>query len=357
MVVAALLLLAALVLYIIILIRPSFGSAPSGASLQRLRESGNYRKGSFHNSSETQMMTGSLLETLREFVTSKDTRPRLPLPSVKAPLPAATDQPELVWFGHSSYLLYIGGKTILVDPVFSANASPVPGFAGSFGGTGVYTVADLPEIDLVLITHDHYDHLDHATIVKLLGKAKRFCAPLGVGSHLRYWGVSPEKIQELDWWQSVSVLPGVQLTAAPARHFSGRGISRNKTLWASYILEAEDVKLYIGGDSGYDSHFRTIGEKHGPFDLVMLECGQYDRKWKYIHMMPEETVQACVDLKGRVLLPVHWGKFTLAVHPWSDPVQRALKKADELNVTVTTPLIGERVTINGMYPSTRWWEL
>jgi L-ascorbate metabolism protein UlaG (beta-lactamase superfamily) len=184
-----------------------------------------------------------------------------------------------------------------------------------------------------------------------------FCVPLGVGSDLIHWGVEPERIKEFDWWEGETVIPGLDLVCTPARHFSGRGFRGNKTLWASFVLKTGGQTIFIGGDSGYDNSFRKIGQKYGPFDLAMLECGQYDVQWPDIHMMPEETVQASIDLQAKVLLPVHWGKFTLALHPWKDPVERALKHAQTLSVKVATPQIGERVIIGENYPVTTWWDL
>ncbi|HYH55177.1 MAG TPA: MBL fold metallo-hydrolase, partial [Anseongella sp.] len=268
------------------------------------------------------------------------------------------DKPVVTWFGHSSYLIQAEGLNILVDPVFSRRVSFAQYIGPSaYPGSMIVSVKDLPAIDAVIISHDHYDHLDYGTILQLREKVKAFYVPLGVGSHLAYWGVPDENITELDWWDSVDALGSLKLTAAPARHFSGRGFTRNKTLWASFVLEMEGYKLYLGGDSGYDRHFREIGDKFGPFDLVILENGQYNPQWPFIHMMPEETVQASLDLRGKVLLPVHWGKFTLAVHAWNDPAIRVVKKAEEMNVKVTTPRIGEPIVLDSVYPSDQWWDL
>jgi L-ascorbate metabolism protein UlaG (beta-lactamase superfamily) len=267
-----------------------------------------------------------------------------------------SEDPVLVWFGHSSYFLKAGGYTILVDPVFSNNASPVSFMVKGFRGTSLYKPEDLPAIDLMILTHDHYDHLDYASIVKLKQKTKLFCTALGVGSHLEYWGVKPGVILEFDWWESREVLPGLKLTAAPARHFSGRGLRRGKTLWLSFILETKQHRLYLGGDSGYGKHFEEIGRQFGPFELAVLEAGQYNKNWPHIHMMPEETVRASLDIGAKNLLPVHWGRFTLAMHPWDEPIRRVIARAEALNVNVTTPLIGEPIRIGRNYPATTWWE-
>jgi L-ascorbate metabolism protein UlaG (beta-lactamase superfamily) len=183
---------------------------------------------------------------------------------------------------------------------------------------------------------------------------KVYCS-LGISAHLEYWGYNGDIITELDWWESAAMNERMTIIAAPARHFSGRGIKRNQTLWSSFIIKTPSHSIYIGGDSGYDTHFKTIGEKYGPFDIALLEAGQYNPMWPLIHMAPEETVQAAVDLKAKVLMPVHWGKFTLAMHPWDEPIQRILAKAEDLNVQVTSPRIGEMVVIGKNYPDSKWW--
>jgi L-ascorbate metabolism protein UlaG (beta-lactamase superfamily) len=338
----------------------SFGKNPSGARQSVIERSPNYNSKGFRNISETVMMAEntSMLKTMWRFMNKpKNTAPPAPLPSVITDLKSLNnDNPVIVWFGHSSYFIRIHGKNILVDPVLSGSASPFSFGAKSFAGSDVYTTADFPVIDLLILTHDHYDHLDNRTVLKLKEKTRQVCTSLGVGSHLIYWGFDEHIVTELDWWDSRKVLENFELTAAPARHFSGRSFVRNKTLWSSFILKTPGYNLYLGGDSGYDRHFKAIGEKYGPFDIAILESGQYNESWPQIHMMPEETVQASVDLKARVLLPVHWGKFSLALHPWNEPVKRILAKAGELNVKVTTPLIGEPVILNSSYPDKKWWE-
>jgi L-ascorbate metabolism protein UlaG (beta-lactamase superfamily) len=186
-------------------------------------------------------------------------------------------------------------------------------------------------------------------------RTRLFCVGLGVGEHLESWGVSQDKILEFDWWEGQEVLQGVKLTSTPARHFSGRGFTRNKTLWSSFVLEVGGYKLFIGGDSGFDDSFKEIGDKYGPFDLAMLECGQYDVQWPYIHMQPEETVRAALALRTRVFLPVHWGKFTLANHPWRDPIEKAVKFAKAYGAEITAPKIGEPVVLNEKMPFEEWW--
>jgi L-ascorbate metabolism protein UlaG (beta-lactamase superfamily) len=338
----------------------SFGKLPSGESLERIKKSAQFKDGVFKNIEETKMLAegASYFGMMTKFFGKGiDREPVDSLPSVKTDLKNSSEKPNLVWFGHSSFLISIAGKKILSDPVFSQRPSPVQ-YAGSkaYPGTMVYNVSDFPDLDVIVISHDHYDHLDYNTITALNARTKMFAVPLGVGQHLLHWGVPKEKIHEFDWWESGEIVPGIDLTCTPARHFSGRGFSRDKTLWASFVLKTGGYTIFIGGDSGYDQSFKKIGEAYGPFDIAMLECGQYDVQWPSIHMMPEETVQASIDLKAKVLLPVHWGKFTLALHPWRDPIQRATKEAERLNVNVTTPLIGEPIYFGETFPKTKWWE-
>lgn len=338
----------------------TFGKTPNGKRLTRVQNSPNYKDGSFQNLSKTpvQAENASFVGMLYDFFTkSKDTKPSQPIPFVKSDLKRfAADKPALFWFGHSSYLIKSGEKNILVDPVFSGYASPVSFMVKAFEGANNYTSADFPEIDLLVISHDHYDHLDHETILALNKQVKHYVVPLGVGAHLERWGIAEDKITELDWWEAAT-FGEVKLTATPARHFSGRGLSRGKSLWASYVLEMPAHRVYLGGDSGYDAHFKQIGEAYGPFDLAILETGQYNKNWPYIHMMPEQTVQASLDLRAEVLFPVHLGKFALALHDWDEPLHRVTESAREKQVTLTTPMIGEPVLLGTEYPAKQWWKL
>jgi len=335
------------------------GKNPSGRHLEKIKQSPNYKNEGFQNLSETPMMLRdtSYYELIKKTLNrNPDVKPPSKLPSVKTDLKNInSNQPTIVWFGHSSYFIRIDNKNILVDPVFSGNASPVSFMVNAFEGSDIYTVDDFPRIDYLVLTHDHYDHLDYKTIKKLKSKVERIYCSLGVSSHLIYWGFDENIITELDWWQTINLTTEITLTAAPARHFSGRGLKRFKTFWSSFILKTASYTLYLGGDSGYDYHFKVIGEKYGPFDMVILESGQYNTAWPLIHMMPEQTVQAALDLQAKVLLPVHWGKFTLAMHPWNEPVQRVLKAATPHNLKVTTPMIGEQVILNEAYPGKHWW--
>lgn len=338
-----------------------YGKKPSEKRLERIKQSPNYKNNVFQNLSNTVTLAedSSFFKIAKQqFNKNKNVEPPKDIPFVKTDLKnIISDEPTIVWFGHSSYFIRINNKNILVDPVLSGNAAPVSFMVKAFKGSNEYQPNDFPEIDLLILTHDHYDHLDYKTIKGLKSKIKNIYCALGVGSHLEYWGIDSSIMTEFDWWDTHTFENEIEITATPARHFTGRGIKRAKTLWCSYVLNTATHKLFLGGDSGYDHHFKTIGEKFGPFDMAILECGQYNTAWPQIHMMPEQTVQASVDLNAKVLFPVHWGKFTLAMHAWDEPITRLTKKAKELNVKVTTPLIGEPIVLNTTYPDKTWWSL
>lgn len=337
-----------------------FGTNPKGERLARIEKSPNYKDGAFQNLTPTPMLADgvSYLSILKDYLKKVEGRePSSNIPSVTTNLNLLDDSiPSIVWFGHSSYLIKINGKHILVDPIFSGNASPVSFTGKNYNGSNVYGVHDFPELDAVLITHDHYDHLDYKTILKLIPKTKHFYTSLGVGAHLEYWGVPANKITELDWWEQANIDSNMSFTATPARHFSGRKFARGKSLWSSFVLQSNSHKLFLGGDSGYENHFKEIGEKFGGFDIAILECGQYNTSWQNIHMMPEETAQAAIDLKAKVLMPVHNSKFTLALHAWNEPLTKVTAHSQALQLNYTTPLIGEPVLLGKHYPTQRWWE-
>lgn len=264
---------------------------------------------------------------------------------------------KLTWFGHSAFLLQMDGKNILLDPMLGESPSPVPAFGATrYSKELPIEVEKLPIIDAMIFSHDHYDHLDYGTIQKLKGRVGKYYVPMGIGNHLRAWGVEDSKIHELNWWDNID-FDGINLILTPSRHFSGRGLAdRNATLWGSWVLQGKKDKVYFSGDGGYGKHFKEIGEKYGPFDIALMECGQYNEAWKAIHMMPEETVQAGVDIQAKVLMPIHWGAFTLALHSWTDPIERAVAHGEKLNMPIVTPKIGEAVLITGdNYPQKKWW--
>ncbi|AFK05135.1 hypothetical protein Emtol_4010 [Emticicia oligotrophica DSM 17448] len=338
-----------------------FGANPTESRLERIEKSINYKDGSFQNLSYTSVMSesGSYWEMIKQNLNKpKDATPSKELPSVRTDLKKLeADLPTIVWFGHSSYLIKSKNTNILIDPVFSGSASPISAFVKAFKGADVYKVADIPEIDMLFLSHDHYDHLDYKTILEIAPKVKKFYVSLGVGAHLEHWGISSDKIVEFDWWENVVVSNEINITATPARHFSGRAFTRGKSLWSSFVLKIDGYKIFLGGDSGYDTHFKKIGEQFGPFDIALLENGQYNLLWHNIHTLPEETYLAAKDLKTKVLMPVHWAKFDLAIHSWNEPIKRLLAAAaNDDSLKITTPMIGEPVVLDKNYPSSKWWE-
>ncbi|MFC1563538.1 MBL fold metallo-hydrolase [candidate division KSB1 bacterium] len=353
----------ALSMVVFLLFAPQIGAKPEGDRLERIRRSPNYSKGNFLNPVKTGMSISfsGIVNSFIEFLFRNNNKiPDQPLPVVKINKNSLNEPADgkfrIIWLGHSTVLIETGELTLITDPMFSSRPSMFP-FAGpkAFKYENPVSIDDLPDIDVVLISHDHYDHLDYETIKYLHPKVEIIITSLGVGAHLEKWGVPSQKIVELDWWEETQ-FRNVTVTAAPARHFSGRGITdRMDTLWASWIIRNGSNKLFYGGDSGYFSGFEEIGEKYGPFDIAMLECGAYSIYWQYIHMMPEETAQACIDLKSNILMPIHWGKFSLSLHPWTEPVERLLKKAAELNVDVATPVIGESFVPGEILPQRKWW--
>ena len=340
--------------------QPQFGKLPAGERRMRIVGSSQFKDGAFQNTTPTPDLKEGVgyPKVLFDFLFAKNKRsqPTDRLPSRKTNLlTLSADEDVLVWFGHSSYFLQVDGRTILVDPVLSGNASPVSFTTKSFAGSDVYTVDELPPIDYLLISHDHWDHLDYKTMVKLKARVKRVITGLGTGEHLEHWGFDPARIIEKDWHESVDLDSGFRVTATPARHFSGRGLARNRALWVSFVLKTPTMNLFLGGDSGYDSHFAAIGNTYGPFDLAMLECGQYHEYWPYIHMMPEAVVRAAQELKARRLMPVHWAKFELALHAWDEPIIRVTKEANRVNMPLVTPMIGEAVRLKSPQPFSAWW--
>ncbi|GAB3226670.1 MBL fold metallo-hydrolase [Hymenobacter seoulensis] len=344
---------------------PQFGGKPTKAQRAAYAKTGHYLDGEFQNLVPTTLMTGgSTLGSLWRFVFGKtpNSKPAAPLPMQMLDSLTITQKPadmvRVTWFGHSASLVEIAGKNILLDPMLGMEMGPISWITPNRYNPHVPIRAEqLPAIDAVLISHDHYDHLDYQTIRKLKDKTAHFFVPLGVGAHLLAWGVAPERVQELDWNQEVQ-LPGLTIVSTPARHFSGRGLTnRNSTSWSSWVIKSADKRLFYSGDGGYGPHFQTIGQQHGPFDLALLECGQYDANWAQIHMLPEQTVQAARDVQARVFMPVHWAAFTEAHHAWNDPVKRASAEASRLGQVITTPRLGQSIILGaGPLPQEQWWQ-
>lgn len=340
---------------------PLFGHLPDEISMAKIKKSSHYKNGRFENLHETPQITGKggFFATMYDFYFGhhKDKTPKKALPAVKTDLKKLNpDEDLLVWFGHSSYYIQLHGVRYLIDPVFSGNASPLPHNVVPFEGTNIYSADDMPEIDYLIITHDHYDHLDYDTMKKLRTKTKAVIAGLGIGSHLRRWGYENDIIHEMDWYETVPTEDG-EITALPARHFSGRSLFPNRTLWASYLINTPNYKIYIGGDSGYDDHYKAIGQKYQNIDLALLEAGQYDKNWRYIHTLPHEVVQAAKDIAAERIIPVHNSKFSICNHPWYEPLNEVTRLGENENFAVLTPKIGEIVRLTDKSQTfSRWWE-
>ncbi|WP_241676594.1 MBL fold metallo-hydrolase [Flavobacterium pectinovorum] len=342
--------------------QPQFGENPSGKRLAEIEKSVHFKNDRFQNIverptlSEGYTMLGEMYN-----VVFKDYPRREPsdsLPSVKTNLkniPADSD--ALVWFGHSSVFMQLEGKKILIDPVFSGKASPLPWGVRAYKGSDIYSVADMPEIDYLFISHDHYDHLDYETIVGLKDKVKHVVCGLGVGAHFERWGYKPEQIIEKDWNEKIELDDNFTIFTETSHHESGRGLLRGKTLWMSYLIQTSDLKIYISGDGGYDDRFKKIGEKFGPIDWAILECGQYDKAWQSVHNLPEEVAQAAVDLEAKNMIPVHNSKFTLGKHAWDEPLKKITQLSVNKQYRLVTPMIGEEVDLKNKHQQfKRWWE-
>lgn len=354
-------LVAIAILAFIVLNRDVFGARPSGARLELIKKSKNYREGKFHNLNPTPSLTEgySYPSVLYNFFFGKKENviPEDSIPFVRTNLKRIPkDANALIWFGHSSYWMQVEGKSILVDPVLNDHAAPFDGMNKVFKGAASYTVNDLPHIDFLVITHDHYDHLDYQTIKDLRGRVDKVICALGVGAHFELWGYQPAQLIEKDWGDKVVLDERITLHLAPARHFSGRSIFSNNTLWTSYVLETPSSKIFLGGDSGYDDHFREIGNKFGGFDLAILENGQYNVAWKYIHAMPQDVLRAGKELKAKRIFPVHSGKFALAAHAWYEPLSRLTELNKTTGQKLITPMIGEVVHMDDEQQEFRhWW--
>ncbi len=331
---------------IIFLNQPCFGRLPRGERLERIRQSQHYRNGQFNNLQVSPMMTTrkSRLAAMWRFLTDKPQGlvPEQPIPAIKSDLKKLSVEDDfIVWFGHSSYLLQLSGVRFLVDPVFD-KASPVSFVNRPFAGTDIYKAEDMPDyIDYLIISHDHWDHLDYNTVKRLHGKIGKVICPLGVGEHFEYWGYGKSQLIELDWNEDAMLRRGFNVHCLPARHFSGRGLTSNQTLWASFLLETPSFTVFVGGDSGYGLHFKEIGKKFPNIDIAILENGQYNEDWKYIHTMPQELGREAVELGTQRVITVHHSKYALARHRWDEPLDNERNAAEKYHLKLVVLRIGE----------------
>ena len=347
---------------------PAFGALPSGKSLEKVKNSKNYIDGEFRNKEKTELLTDTKktpIKRLLEFAFEKDpegTVPKIALPSVKTDLKTLDPNEDLiVWFGHSSLFIQIAGKKILVDPVFSKYASPIPFSNKAFEGTNIYTVDDLPEIDILLITHDHYDHLDYPTVKKLKEKVAKVIVPLGVDAHFLRWDFDEEKIVTVDWDDEVTIDDNLKIYALETRHFSGREFSnRNQSLWVSYLIEEKYndnlYRLFLSGDGGYSPRFKGFKEKFQNIDLAVMEAGQYNEEWALIHSLPEDIIKEVRDMEVTKLFPIHNSKFKLSKHPWDEPLRKLDDFTINTNIQLLTPMIGEKLYLHKENSFKKWWE-
>lgn len=339
-----------------------FGALPEGEALERILASPHYADGVFHNALPTPILTdnssfaGALLRSL---VTKRvNPVPPGPVPSQRVSLSSLDrSRDTVVWLGHSSFFIQLASQRILIDPVFSPYAAPFSFSTRAFAGATPYSPGDMPDIDCVLISHDHWDHLDYPTMMALKPKIRNILCGLGVGAHFRRWGFSDSVIHEADWDGALPLDARTRIHVTNARHYSGRSLTRDKALWAGFFLESPTRTIFFSGDSGYGPHFAGLGKHFGTVDLALLDCGQYNEGWRHTHMTPEEAAQAADDMGARHLLPAHIGKFALAYHPWDEPFRRIAAASQNRGFRLLTPVIGEVVNMTdpiSEYP--RWWE-
>lgn len=343
---------------------PQFGAAMSGARLERAKANPQFRDGRFVNvQPEAPASPWAMVEYMRRQYTGDEVRePPAPLPVMAVDKVALAEAParsglRAFWLGHASTFVEIDGLRVLLDPVFGERVSPLPVGPRRFHAPPI-ALADLPSIDAVLISHDHYDHLDMDTVRQLAARGTRFFVPLGVGAHLERWGVPLAQIEEMEWWQPFT-LRGVQIVCTPTRHYSGRGFSdRSATLWSSWSVVGPQHRFFYSGDTGYGAHFQDIGSRLGPFDIAFVKIGAYGpgASWVDIHMTPEQAVQAFRDLRGKRLFPVHWSTFNLAHHDWDEPIRRTVAEAQRTGIELVTPRLGEWVDADREFVSTAWWQ-
>ncbi len=339
---------------------PQFGRAPQGDRLARIEKSKNFKDGVFVNREPiVNHLEDGFLLSFYKFIFEKkaELRPKDSITHLKTSLKTLPkDRDLIVWFGHSSFFLQLSGHRFLVDPVLNGHVSPVSFLMTAFPGSNPFSVEDLPDdIDTILLSHDHWDHLEYSTSSVLKDRIKHVVTGLGNGEYYEMWGYDLEKIHELDYYEEIKISDNITITFTPARHFSGRLLKENPTEPGSFVIMTDRVKFFYSGDSGYGSHFSEIGEKYGPFDLAVMENGQYDKQWHDVHMLPDEVITAAEDIGARAILPVHNSKFVLANHAWQEPLEKIASLQEKFTGKIVTPIIGEVVYIDNLPEMNPWW--
>lgn len=343
--------------------KAQFGGKLTKELKARYAQSPQWKGDKFENAETTTMSIN--FQTLpkilyKQFCEKEGREPTKKIPIVpfdKETFLSAAEKAKFIWYGHSVLLMRMNNKTLLIDPMLGDNASPIAPFGTKrFSENTLNLIDDFPEIDLLLLTHDHYDHLDLDSIKKLAPKVKKYFVALGVARHLVEWGIDESDITEFDWWDN-RVFENISITLTPTRHFSGRGLTdRAQSLWGGWVFKTENENIWFSGDGGYSKQFKEIGEKLGPFDFAFMECGQYNENWHQIHMYPEEAVQAAEDAQAHKIMPVHWAGFALAQHKWTDPVVRFMARCKQKNIDNMSPRIGKLFTVNSSEQE-NWWTL
>lgn len=339
-----------------------FGGKITNELLHQYEQSENWKEGAFQNLEKTEMdmSLGKIPAAIYKQLTKKGQKPKANLPIIpfdKAAFLTPTEKAKFVWYGHSVVLMNLNEKTILIDPMLGSDTTPIAPFDNKrFSKSSLDLIDDFPEIDLILLTHDHYDHLDYDSIQKLKHKTKKYFVALGLKRHLVKWGVDSELITEFDWWND-AMLEEIQITFTPTRHFSGRGLKdKAKCLWGGWVFKTEKENIWFSGDSGYGRHFKSVGERLGPFDFAFMECGQYNDDWRSIHMFPHESVQAALDAQVKKAMPVHWSGFALSYqHTWTEPAEEFVEFSKEQKLDYLLPQIGKLFTYSDTIQD-KWWQ-
>ncbi|MBR4641424.1 MAG: MBL fold metallo-hydrolase [Selenomonadaceae bacterium] len=344
--------------------RPEFGRLPSGSRLKKILASPHYFNDHFECLTPVKIMSEDVQEKENRFVATwkflfgdkSGLVPPMPIPNAKTDLKSLGNDDCAIWMGHSTIYLQLGGRKILLDPVFSDYASPIFFVNRAFAGSNVYSANDFPPIDILAITHDHWDHLDYPSIIALKPKIKTVLCPLGVGEYFEQWDFDTEKIIEEDWDSVIDFGHGLTAHILPSQHFSGRMLTKNPTEWCAFAFVTADRKIFCSGDGGYSNHFKDIGKKFGGFDLAFMENGQYNLAWHAIHLLPNETAQASEDIHAKKVVPIHSGKFALARHKWNEPYKDLLAASERKSYELLTPRIGELINFDGKIFE-HWFEL